>query len=51
VLTAWSSAGDQVFITGGERFERRTILAYRLGDASARALDVHVGDFYDMAAR
>jgi hypothetical protein len=51
VFTDWSAAGDQVFITGGERFKRRTILAYRIGDPAARALDVEVGDFYDMAAR
>jgi hypothetical protein len=51
VFTAWSAEGDQVFITGGERFKPRTIVAYRLGHASARALDVKVGDFYDMAAR
>jgi hypothetical protein len=43
--------GDQVFITGGERFKERKIVAYRLGDAAARHLDVDVGDFYDMAAR
>jgi hypothetical protein len=48
VLTAWAS--DEVFITGGERFEPRTILAYRRGDERARTLDVDVGDFYDVAA-
>ena len=51
VFTAWSAEGDQVFITGGERFRPRTIIAYRLGDRTARALDIEVGDFYDMAAR
>ena len=50
VFTAWSSTGDQVFITGGERFEPRTIVAYRIGDETARPLDVEVGDFYDIAA-
>jgi hypothetical protein len=51
VFTAWSAEGDQVFITGGKRFKPRTIVAYRLGDRAARALDIEVGDFYDMAAR
>ena len=51
VFTAWSAEGDQVFITGGERFKPRTIVAYRLGDRTARTLDIEVGDFYDMAAR
>lgn len=51
VFTAWSTEGDQVFITGGERFKPRTIIAYRLGDRTARALDIEVGDFYDIAAR
>jgi hypothetical protein len=51
VFVDWSTAGDQVFITGGERFKQRTIVAYRLGDPAARSLRVEVGDFYDMAAR
>jgi hypothetical protein len=51
VLLDWSAAGGHVFITGGERFEERKIVAYRLGDAAARHLDVDVGDFYDKAAR
>jgi hypothetical protein len=49
VFTAWSSDGTHVFITGGERFKPRTVVAYRLGDEAARALDVEVGDFYDIA--
>ena len=39
-----------MFITGGERFDERTITAYRLGAARARVLRVAVGDFYDIAA-
>jgi hypothetical protein len=46
----WSADGREVFITGGERLRRRTIVAYRLGDPRARQLDVAVGDFYGMAA-
>jgi len=45
-LVAWSASGRHVFITGGAR----TITAYRLGTARARALHVAVGDFYDIAA-
>jgi hypothetical protein len=51
VITAWSAEGDEVFITGGERFKPRTIIAYRLDDHAARKLDIEVGDFYDMVAR
>jgi hypothetical protein len=51
VFTAWSAQGDHVFITGGKRFKPRTIVAYRLGQRTARTLDIEVGDFYDMAAR
>jgi hypothetical protein len=46
----WSADGREVFITGGERFRKRTIAAYRVGAARARVLDVDVGDFYGMAA-
>jgi hypothetical protein len=49
VFTAWSRAGDQVFMTGGARRAAREIVAYRLGEARARVLDVEVGDFYDIA--
>jgi hypothetical protein len=49
-LVAWSATGRHVFITGGERFGARAISAYRLGTARARALQVAVGDFYDIAA-
>jgi hypothetical protein len=49
-VAAWSADGRHVFITGGERFESRTIAAYRLGAARARVLDVAAGDFYDVAA-
>ena len=51
VLVAWSAAGDQVFMTGGERFEKRVVVAYDLGADNARRVDVRVGDFYDIAAR
>jgi hypothetical protein len=49
-LVAWSQSGDHVFITGGARGGKRTIIAYRLGDGRARTIDVEVGDFYDAAA-
>jgi hypothetical protein len=49
-LVAWSADGRHVFITGGERGARRTVVGYRLGTVRARALDVRVGDFYDFAA-
>jgi hypothetical protein len=49
-LVAWSADGRHVFITGGERGARRTVVGYRLGTVRARTLDVTVGDFYDFAA-
>ena len=49
VFTAWSPAGDRVFMTGGERRAAREIVAYGLGEARARVLDVELGDFYDIA--
>ena len=49
-LVAWSADGRHVFITGGERGARRTVVGYRLGTLQAHALDVRVGDFYDFAA-
>jgi hypothetical protein len=39
-----------VFITGGERSERRRLIEYRPAGATVRVLPVEVGDFYDMAA-
>jgi hypothetical protein len=38
-----------VFISGGERYERRT-LEYRVGDERAVPVPLEVGDFYGMAA-
>jgi hypothetical protein len=49
-FVAWSRSGDHVFITGGERFRDRVLVAYRLGDRRASVIDVEVGDFYDAAA-
>jgi hypothetical protein len=49
-LVAWSADGRHVFITGGTRGGRRELVGYRLGTLGARALDVSVGDFYDLAA-
>jgi hypothetical protein len=49
-LVAWSASGRHVFVTGGERGGDRTIVAYRPGAPRAHALDVDVGDFYDIAA-
>ena len=50
-FVVWSKQGDEVFMTGGERFERREIVGYQIGASTARAIDVKVGDFYDAAAR
>ena len=49
-FVAWSSSGEYVFFTGGQRFGRRSIVAYRLGDPSARAIPADIGDFYGAAA-
>jgi hypothetical protein len=49
VFTAWSRDGEEVYLTGGDRESRRSIIAYRLDDERAKALDVTVGDFYDLA--
>jgi hypothetical protein len=49
VYIAWASSGESVFVSGGERYDRR-ILEYRLGDGGAVSLPVEVGDFYGMAA-
>ena len=49
-LVAWSASSEHVFITGGDRFARRVIVGYRVGTPRAQAIDVEVGDFYDLAA-
>ena len=49
-LVAWSASSEHVFLTGGERFARRVIVGYRVGTPRAQAIDVRVGDFYDLAA-
>ena len=49
-FVAWSESGRHVFLTGGERSARRALVAYRLGTPRAQAIDVRVGDFYDVAA-
>jgi len=46
---AWTSTGESVFVSGGERYERR-ILEYRVGDERAVPVPVEVGEFYGMAA-
>ncbi len=46
----WSTSGESVFITGGQRFEQRHIIEYRPQEGAVRTLPVEVGDFYDMAA-
>jgi hypothetical protein len=48
VYVAWSSAGDRVFISGGDA--TRELLQYRLGEARAVRIPVRVRDFYGMAA-
>ena len=50
VFVAWAPTGDAVFMSGGDRHEPRTLVAYRLGDDAARRLPVRVGDFYGLAA-
>jgi hypothetical protein len=46
VFVAWSSNGESVFISGGQRFEPRALVEYELGAERAAALPIHVGDFY-----
>ena len=50
VFVAWASDGESVFVTGGERFERRSIVRYRLASERASRVPVEVGDFYGIAA-
>jgi hypothetical protein len=50
-FVVWSESGDEVFITGGERFKPRVIAFYAIGESAARHLDVEVGDFYGAAAK
>ena len=50
VFVAWASSGESVFISGGKRLERRTLVQYQVGAERAVALPVRVGDFYGMAA-
>jgi hypothetical protein len=49
-MARWSHTGGHVFLTGGERFKPRALVAYAVGGAHARRLRVRVGDFYDAAA-
>jgi hypothetical protein len=49
VFVAWSSGGEQVFLSGGER--ERQLLQYRPGEQRALPLAVDVQEFYGMAAR
>lgn len=46
----WSRTGGYAFLTGGQQLSDRAIVAYRIGEARARRLDVRVGRFYDAAA-
>jgi hypothetical protein len=46
----WAASGESVFITGGERGERRRLIEYRPTEDTVRVLPVEVGDFYDVAA-
>jgi len=50
VFVAWASDGDSVFISGGERFEARTLVPYRIGSERAAAVTVPAVDFYGLAA-
>lgn len=45
----WDPEGRLLFLTSGERFERRSLYEYRVTDRSFRALELEVGDFYDLA--
>jgi hypothetical protein len=50
-LVAWSASGDDVFLTGGGAYATaRVLVGYRLRAPAAQAIDVHVGNFYDLAA-
>ncbi len=49
-LIAWSSPGDTVFVTGGDRFKKRTILSYRVGEPRAKVLYEGFADFYAIAS-
>jgi hypothetical protein len=50
VFIDWAPSGGTVFITGGQLGGRRQVIEYRMGDTSARVLNVAVGDFYGVAA-
>jgi hypothetical protein len=50
VYVDWSPSGQEVFITGGDLGEARTIIDYEVEAGSAKRLRVKVGDFYGMAA-
>jgi hypothetical protein len=50
-LVAWSASGDDVFLTGGGAYATpRMLVGYRLRGPAAQAIDVRVGNFYDLAA-
>ena len=49
-LVAWSSLGDTAFFTGGDRFKKRVVLSYRMGEPRASVLYAGLGDFYGIAA-
>jgi hypothetical protein len=50
VFVAWASDGDSAFMSGGERFQPRTLVMYRLGSERAVEVPLRVDDFYGMAA-
>jgi hypothetical protein len=50
VFIDWTPSGGTVFITGGQLGGRRQVIEYRIGDASARVVNVSVGDFFGVAA-
>jgi hypothetical protein len=50
-LVAWSASGDDVFLTGGGAYATaRVLVGYRLRGLAAQAINVRVGNFYDLAA-
>ena len=50
-LVAWSASGDDVFLTGGGAYATpRVLVGYRLRGPAAQAINVRVGNFYDLAA-
>ena len=50
IFIEWAPSGGTVFISGGERLEKRFLIQYQLGSTAGLRLPIDVGDFYGMAA-